>query len=239
MTGGSDPNPARGRGERAAARRAASGLRRRPPGELMFAYSDRINHALSFAAKHYEGSADGAAGMGYVGHPANVGVILARYDCDQPTVVAGILHHVLDEARPDRREVLEEKIGDKFGPVVLGILKDAAEPRYDHRGAERSWRARKYDLLANLGVAEPRALDVIAASEIHRCGSTIAALRRLGAEYLRTVAQASSDEAIWWYRSMAEVLAARDDWPQRRMLDELRALALDLVRSLQQREEEL
>ena len=91
----------------------------------------------------------------------------------------------------------------------------------------------------DLGVAEPRALDVIAADEIHRCGSMIAATRRLGVEYLRTVSQASSEQILWWYRSMLEVLTARGDWPQRAMLDEIRALSADLVRSLQQREEEL
>jgi hypothetical protein len=88
-------------------------------------------------------------------------------------------------------------------------------------------------------VAEPRALDIIAADEIHRCGSTIAALRRLGAEYLRPVSQATSDETIWWYRSMIEVLSARADWPQRAMLDEIRALGTDLVRHLRETEEEL
>jgi (p)ppGpp synthase/HD superfamily hydrolase len=168
-----------------------------------------------------------------------VAVILARYSCDQPTLVAGILHHVLEDAGPDRRDLLEEKVSDKFGPVVLAIARDACEPKYGARGEERPWRARKHDLLTHLAVAEPRALDIIAADEIHRCGSTIAALRRLGAEYLRPVSQATSEETIWWYRSMMEVLSARVDWPQRAMLDEIRALGSDLVRHLRETEEEL
>jgi len=86
-------------------------------------------------------------------------------------------------------------------------------------------------------VAEPRALDIITADEIHRCGSTIAALRRLGAEYLRPVSQASSGETIWWYRSMIEVMTARADWTQRAMLEEIRALGSDLVRDLRETEE--
>jgi (p)ppGpp synthase/HD superfamily hydrolase len=203
----------------------------------MYAYSDRINHAFAFAAKHHRGP--GSASPGSLGHPANVAVILARYACDQPTLVAGILHHVLEDATPDRRELLEHKVADKFGPVVLAIAADASEPRYTSRGEERPWRACKHDFLAHLAVADPRALDIIAADEIHRCGSTIAALRRLGAEYLRAVSQASSEETIWWYRSLTEVLASRPDWPQRAMLEELRALAADLVRGLREREEEL
>jgi (p)ppGpp synthase/HD superfamily hydrolase len=203
----------------------------------MHAYSDRINHAFAFAAKHHRGP--GSASPGSLGHPANVAVILARYNCDQPTVVAGILHHVLEDAGPDRRDLIEDKISEKFGPVVLAIARDACEPKYGPRGEERSWRTRKHDLLAHLAVAEPRALDIITADEIHRCGSTIAALRRLGAEYLGPVSQATSGETIWWYRSMIEVLTARADWPQRAMLEEIRALGTDLVRNLRETEEEL
>ena len=204
----------------------------------MHGYSDRINHALAFTAKHYRPSVPPWGGMGHVAHPANVGLILARYGCDQATIVAGIVHHVLEELPPPERMAYEGKISEKFGPVVLAVALDASELRYDERG-ERSWRARKLDLLAHLGVAEPRALDVIAADEIHRCGSMIAATRRLGREYLRTVSQASSEQIFWWYRSMLEVLIARSDWPQRVMLDEIRSLSASLVRSLQQREEEL
>jgi (p)ppGpp synthase/HD superfamily hydrolase len=205
----------------------------------MHGYSDRINHAFAFAAKYYGAAAPTAGGMSYLAHPANLAVILTRYNCDQGTVVAGIVHHVLEEITPDRRELMEGKIADKFGSVVLAIAKDACEHRFDQRGAERPWRARKHDFLAHIAVAEPRALDVIAADEIQRCGSTVTALRRLGVEYLRTVSQATSEQTIWWYRSMLEVLSARSEWPQRPMLEEIRALSTDLVRSLRRREEEL
>jgi (p)ppGpp synthase/HD superfamily hydrolase len=177
--------------------------------------------------------------MDYMAHPANVAVILARYGCDQVTIVGGILHHVLEESVPAKRPVLERKIADKFGSVALAVAKDALEPKFDPRGTERAWQARKQEYLTQLAIAEPRALDICVADEIHACGSTITALRRLGVEYLRTVARASSDQTIWWYRSMLEILATRIDWPQREMMTELRLLSSDLVRSLRQREEYL
>ncbi|MDF3052137.1 MAG: hypothetical protein K0S19_242 [Geminicoccaceae bacterium] len=205
----------------------------------MHGYSDRINHAFAFAAKYYGAVAPAGSGMDYMAHPANVAVILSRYGCDQITIVGGILHHVLEEATPDKRPVLERKIGDKFGPVALAIAKDALEPKFDRRGGERAWQARKQEYLTQLAIAEPRALDICVADEIHSCGSTMTALRRLGVEYLRTVSRAGSDQTIWWYRSMLEILATRSDWPQRDMLTELRLLSADLVRSLRQREEDL
>jgi (p)ppGpp synthase/HD superfamily hydrolase len=205
----------------------------------MHGYSDRINHAFAFAAKYYGAVAPAGAGMDYLAHPANVAIILARYGCEQVTVVAGILHHVLEEAAPAGRSVLERKISDKFGPVALAIAKDALEPKYDPRGVERAWQARKQEYLAQLATAEPRALDICVADELHACGSTITALRRLGVEYLRTLSRAGSAQTIWWYRSMLEILDSRADWPRREMLSELRILSTDLVRGLRLSEEEL
>jgi len=205
----------------------------------MLGYSDRINHAFAFAAKYHGAVAPPGAGMDYVAHPANVAVILARYGCEQATIVAGILHHVLEETTAEHRAVLEQKISDKFGPVVLAIARDAVEPKLDRRGAERSWQSCKQEYLTLLAMAEPRALDIIVADELHACGSTITALRRLGLEYLRTVSRAGSDQTIWWYRSMLEILESRSEWPRREMLSELRVLSTELVRSLRSSEDEL
>jgi len=205
----------------------------------MLGYSDRINHAFAFAAKYHGAMAPPGAGMDYVAHPANVAIILARYGCEQATIVAGILHHVLEETAPEHRPVLEQKISDKFGPVVLAVARDAVEPKLDRRGMERSWQSCKQEYLTLLALAEPRALDIIVADELHACGSTITALRRLGFEYLRTVSRAGSDQTIWWYRSMLEILDSRSEWPRREMLSELRVLSTDLVRSLRSSEDGL
>lgn len=203
----------------------------------MHGYSDRINHAFAFAAKYYNILAPTGGRMEYLAHPANVAVILTRYGCEQLTIVAGIVHHVLEESPADRRPELEQKIGEKFGPVVLAVARDALEPKVDRWGAERPWQAGKQEYLAQLATAEPRALDIIVADELHACGSTMTALRRLGVEYLRTVSRAGSEQTIWWYRSLIEILTARSDWPRRDMLTELRLMSADLVRSLRDNEE--
>jgi (p)ppGpp synthase/HD superfamily hydrolase len=205
----------------------------------MHGYSDRINHAFAFAAKYYVAVAPAGAGMDYLAHPANVAIILARYGCEQVTIVAGILHHVLEETPPEQWPRMEHKISEKFGPVVLAVAKDALEPKYDRRGSERPWQACKQEYLGQLATAEPRALDICVADEIHACGSTITALRRLGVEYLRTVSRAGSEQTIWWYRSLLEIVSARSDWPRREMLNELRLMSADLVRSLRENEEGL
>lgn len=196
----------------------------------MTGYSDRINHAFAFAAKHYGSTAPGDVGMNYLAHPSNVAVILAGYSADEETIVAGILHHVLLAASSDQRAGLERKIRAKFGPVVLGIALAAA--CHPAANGVTPWREAREQRLAHLAAAERRVLDICVADEIHRCGTAITALRRLGAEYARGAAGATSEQAIWWCRSLLETLDARADWPRREMLAELRQLSTELVKGL-------
>lgn len=203
----------------------------------MHGYSDRIHHAFAFAAKHYVPRAPATGSADFIAHPGNLAVILSRYSADQPTVVAGVLHLVLEETRPEHRPGMEQNIGIKFGSVVLAIARDAVETRFDARGTELPWRAVKHGYLAHLGVAEPRAVDICVADEIHSAGLTLTTLRRLGAEYVRTVSSASSEQTIWWYRSLLELLEERSDWQRPEMLAELRALSTDVVRALRAHED--
>ena len=45
----------------------------------MTGYSDRINHAFAFAAKHHDRQVRKGTALPYVTHPANVAIILTRY----------------------------------------------------------------------------------------------------------------------------------------------------------------
>jgi (p)ppGpp synthase/HD superfamily hydrolase len=196
-------------------------------------YSDRVAHALAFAAKHGAPLArPGMAGT-YVTHPANIAVILARYGCDETCLVAGVLGYLVNEAEPGRQADLRQRIGEKFGSKVAEVVDQVFEPRYDTRGKQRGWKAWKMDFLANLALAEPRALEVCSATQIHLCGSMLTDLRRLGVEYLSQFAPASAEEIIWWYSELAAALERHPVGPRPGMLEELgqlsRRLAADLA----------
>src|SRR3712207_9497864 len=98
----------------------------------MTGYSDRINHALAFAAKHHDRQVRKGTRLPYLTHPANVAIILTRYGRDEETVVAGILHDVIEDCVRERytRETLEQRIGEKFGAEVLeAVLAVRSEER--------------------------------------------------------------------------------------------------------------
>jgi hypothetical protein len=140
----------------------------------------------------------------------NVAVILARFGCDEPTIVAGILRYVLEEA-------------------AFTAARDATFPKYDRTGRERSWMEYRTEYLERLTDAYVGTLDLVAAHEIHWCGSASSLIERLGSEYIRGLTPASHSELIWWYRSLGEQLERRTDWPHPPMLAELRRLSAHLV----------
>jgi (p)ppGpp synthase/HD superfamily hydrolase len=143
-------------------------------------YSDVINHALAFAAKHHDRQVRKGTKLPYLTHPANVAVILTRYGNSNETVVAGILHDVIEDCVRDgyTREMLEQRIGDKFGEKVLETVLAVTYRRHDDDGVELSTEDRKADYLDRLSEASEEARWVCAADKVHNASSIITDLRR-------------------------------------------------------------
>jgi (p)ppGpp synthase/HD superfamily hydrolase len=146
----------------------------------MTGYSDRINHAFAFAAKHHDQQVRKGTRLPYVTHPANVALILSRYDQDEKTVIAGILHDVVEDCVRDgyTRDMLEARIGQKFGEDVLRIVAAVTKRRQDDEGVELSADEQRADYLQRLASAPREALWVCAADKLHNAATILADLRR-------------------------------------------------------------
>ncbi len=179
----------------------------------MNGYSDRINHALAFAAKHHDQQVRKGTRLPYLTHPANVAIILTRYACSEETVVAGILHDVIEDTVRDgwSREMLEERIGGKFGNSVLTTVLAVTERRLDDDGVELSYDDRKIDYLDRLALAGEDALWVCAADKLHNSNSVLWDLRRTS--FPETVWGRFSkgrEGTISWYERVVARLRALD-----------------------------
>lgn len=143
-------------------------------------YSDSINHAFAFAAKHHDRQVRKGTKLPYLTHPANVAVILSRYGRDDDTIVAGILHDVVEDSirDGDTKEMLEQRIGGKFGSGVLGTVLGVTYRRVDDDGVELSSDERKADYLMRLAVASDASRWVCAADNVHNANSVLWDLRR-------------------------------------------------------------
>ena len=177
----------------------------------MTGYADRINHALAFAAKHHDQQVRKGTRLPYRTHAANVALILARYGCDEHTIAAGALQDVVSDCVRDgwTREMLEERIGSKFGSDVLATVLDVCERRMDDDGVELSNEDRKTDYLARLANAGSAALWVSAADNVHHANSIVHDLRRTS--FPETVwgrFAAGRDGTVRWYCEVSDRMRA-------------------------------
>jgi (p)ppGpp synthase/HD superfamily hydrolase len=198
----------------------------------MNGYSDDINHAFAFTAKYRAPYAPAQGAMTFVAHPANVAVILARHGADEVTLVAAILHHVLEVTPHQAHHGVAARIEDKFGHAVLRLAQDACEPREDDHGVATPWTHRKRAQLDRLLRISPRAIDICCADDIHDCGTALAIVERLGGEYLATNGLPASPVDLCCYDDLFEALDRRNDWHARGMRSELHALRLRLQSAL-------
>ena len=172
-------------------------------------YSDRINHALAFAAKHHDRQVRKGTRLPYLTHPANVAIILTRYDQDVETVVAGILHDVIEDCVREAvsRETLEQRIGDKFGREVLDTVLAVTYRLVDDDGVELSHDDRREDYVERIAQASEQARWVCAADKLHNASSILADLRRtLDPDTIWSRFSGGKDGTIRWYRSIYDRL---------------------------------
>jgi (p)ppGpp synthase/HD superfamily hydrolase len=172
-------------------------------------YSDRVNHALAFAAKHHDQQVRKGTRLPYLTHPANVALILTRYGCDETTVVAGILHDVIEDCvtRAYSREMLEQRIAGKFGADVLDTVLAVTHRKFDDQGAEFSADEVRHDYLARLGTASDRARWVCAADKLHNANSLMSDLHRtIEPDTVWARFKAGRAGTLWWYRAVYERL---------------------------------
>jgi (p)ppGpp synthase/HD superfamily hydrolase len=177
----------------------------------MTGYSDRINHAFAFAAKHHDRQVRKGTRLPYLTHPANVALILTRYGRDDETIIAGILHDVIEDCVREgwTREMLEERIAAKFGAEVLETVLAVTKRRSDDDGMEFSRDEARADYLARLGTASDAARWVCAADKVHNAGSILADLRRtIDADTVWGRFSGGRDGTLQWFRSVHTRLQA-------------------------------
>jgi (p)ppGpp synthase/HD superfamily hydrolase len=174
-------------------------------------YSDVVNHALAFAAKHHDRQVRKGTKLPYLTHPANVAIILTRYGRDNSAIVSGILHDVIEDCVRDgyTREMLEQRIGDKFGAKVLETVLAVTYRRHDDDGVELSGEDRKADYLDRLAKANEDALWVCAADKVHNASAIAADLRRtIDPQTVWNRFSGSKESTARWYRQVYDRLVA-------------------------------
>lgn len=190
-------------------------------------YSDRIQHALAFAAKHVptRRATDRVVPTSPTLAGTGVALLLASHGADEATLVAAIL-------RPSVQSPVGqlERIPAKFGPEVGELLRLLAPlPLGWAVGAGGPDTRRR--ALGFAGSEGGRAPLVMLGEAVHACGIWVATARRLGPEYTDDLPLVRG-EALDWYVRLAEAFERGAAASRGELIHDLRRLGADLVRAL-------
>ena len=115
-----------------------------------------IEEAIAFAAKYHAGQTRKGSSIPYIWHPLAVARLLLDHGCDDPVVVAGLLHDLVEDT-----PVTSGEITERFGGEVASIVDGCSEP-----DKSLSWEKRKRGTLAKLPGAPQEVRLVSAADKI-------------------------------------------------------------------------
>ncbi len=80
-----------------------------------------VESAYNFAKEKHQGQYR-KSGEDYISHPVNVAIILSEYHIDPTTIMAGILHDVLEDTISTREEIVE-LFGEEVAYLIDGVTK--------------------------------------------------------------------------------------------------------------------
>jgi hypothetical protein len=174
-------------------------------------YSDRVNHALAYAAKHHDQQVRKGTRLPYFTAPASLAIILTRYGRSEDAVLAGILLGVVEDYLCDGydAETIRQRVGEKFGQAVLDAVLGAARRRADDDGVDLTAEEQKADALERLGAASDDSRWVSAAHTAHEGGALLSDLRRTAFPDSVWMRFAEGRESkLRWFRHVHDRLAA-------------------------------
>lgn len=192
--------------------------------------SSKINLALKVASKAHRNQTRKGTDIPYISHPVAAAMIVSEYTTDENTVVACILHDILEDVEPAvySEADMRNDFGDDIVEIVKGVSEDktAGEP-------EKPWIERKRGYLAHLdSIENEKPLIVSTADKIHNLTDILEEYDRVGDSIWQKF-NASKDDELWFYDEFLKIIEKKRIPEQ--MKADLSLLVDRLRRLIQQR----
>lgn len=188
--------------------------------------SDKVNLALKVASKAHHNQTRKGTDIPYIAHPVAVAMIISEYTTDESTVVAGILHDILEDVEPTVYS--ETDMRNDFGDEIVKIVKDVSEDKTAGE-PEKPWIERKKGYLAHLdSIENEKPLIVSAADKIHNLTDILEEYEKVGDSIWQKF-NASKDDELWFYNEFLKIIE------KKRIPEQMKtdlALLVDRLRSL-------
>lgn len=173
-------------------------------------HTPRIDRAIQVSARlHRHQVRKDKHETPYSSHPFAVMFIASKYTKDEDTLVAALLHDVLEDVELPYEEK-ENLIRNEFGENVLQIVKGVTEdkdPLNEKRGMSE-WKRIRVKYVENLKTAPEGSLYISAADKIHNLMSLSTNLEEEGESFWKKMAN-PPEGRDWFYREVYSILKDR------------------------------
>jgi (p)ppGpp synthase/HD superfamily hydrolase len=153
--------------------------------------SKRISQAVRFAAAAHSGQYRKGTKTPYVWHPLSVGRLLDKAGCSTETIVAGILHDVVEDT-----SITLEQVKQRFGVEVAEILEACSVS-----DTTMPWEIRRKRVIEKLRTAPIEAKIVSAADKLDNLRDTAADLAVEGERVWERFNRGRQRQE-WYYRNV-------------------------------------
>lgn len=173
-------------------------------------HTPRIDRAIQISARlHRHQVRKDKHETPYSSHPFAVMFIASKYTKDEDTLVAALLHDVLEDVElpyEEKENIIRNEFGEKVLNIVHGVTEDK-DPLYKKRGMDE-WKRVRVKYVENLKTAPEESLYISAADKIHNLMSLSVNLEEEGEEFWKKMAN-PPEGRDWFYREVFAVLKSR------------------------------
>jgi len=190
-------------------------------------YTDKIQKGINTAVVLHNCQIRKADGLPYINHPFSVAFILTNYTDNEDTIIAGLLHDVLEDVIGYGENDMRCDFGEKITSIVKEVSEDK-EPQMSRAEEKATWQSRKEKYLINIRNGSFEARMVCAADKIHNMKSIIAGYEKDGEKIFKKF-NAPLNKRTWFYEETFKILKNNlknkivDEF--RKILGELKTLA--------------
>ena len=155
---------------------------------------DLIEKAIIFASQKHKNQFRKGTPIPYIVHPIEVMQILRENNADEITIVAGLLHDTIEDAK-----VTYDEICNEFGKEVADIVKDESEDK------SKAYRIRKQEHMEKLNKCSTKSKMVTCADKLSNIKSTYLDLKYYG-EKTWDKFNGTKDDLNWYYHIALDAL---------------------------------
>jgi (p)ppGpp synthase/HD superfamily hydrolase len=154
-----------------------------------------LHEAIIFASRKHDIQKRKGTNIPYFSHCAEVMQILTANGCSEKTIIAGVLHDVLEDTETSPYELTE-----KFGKEVFDIVNAESEDK------SLPWKERKQATITHMTSAPLEVKQVCCADKLANLRSIAADLKSIGEELWERF-NAPKKDIEWYYNGLFAALA--------------------------------